>query len=108
VAELQGRHVAGLAAQEHPGDFSYAGSDFLNNHAEHEIQKYRSLLFRCPLCNEEHGVSIKPASTTGWDWNGNVERPTLSPSIQILGHGKPGTEGCRWHGFLRDGVWYDA
>ena len=29
-------------------------------------------------------------------WNGATEKPTLHPSINMLGH---------WHGWLREGVW---
>lgn len=40
-----------------------------------------------------------------WAWNGNVEKPTLTPSINCLSEkdGKP-TSGCGWHGFITDGV----
>jgi Family of unknown function (DUF6527) len=35
-----------------------------------------------------------------WDWDGNKEKPTLSPSIRTFGNkGMPD----RWHGFLRQG-----
>lgn len=37
-------------------------------------------------------VNLPP---TVWQWDGNVEKPTLSPSIDVHGH---------WHGYLRDGV----
>ena len=37
-----------------------------------------------------------PEGHTSWEWDGNVERPTLSPSIWA----EP-PEG--WHGFVRDG-----
>jgi hypothetical protein len=33
-----------------------------------------------------------------WHFDGNEERPTLTPSVQI-------THGCRWHGHLVAGVW---
>jgi len=32
-----------------------------------------------------------------WEWNGSLDKPTLTPSILSLG--------CRWHGYLTDGVW---
>lgn len=32
-----------------------------------------------------------------WKWNGDTEKPTLEPSIQML-------SACRWHGYLRNGV----
>lgn len=38
-------------------------------------------------------------STTeqSWKWDGNEQKPTLSPSVQKL-------SGCRWHGWLQGGV----
>ena len=31
-----------------------------------------------------------------WQWDGNIEKPTLTPSVHWVGH---------WHGYLRGGVW---
>jgi hypothetical protein len=61
------------------------------------------LSFVCPCgCAMVHQVAIyaegQPAH--GWKWNGNHERPTLSPSIAI-------TTGCHWHGHLVDGAFKD-
>ena len=40
-----------------------------------------------------------------WQWNGNMEAPTLSPSILV--HENPGwSKG--WHGFMREGKLIDA
>lgn len=40
-----------------------------------------------------------------WAWDGNVERPTITPSINCLAEkdGKP-AGGCGWHGFITNGV----
>jgi hypothetical protein len=40
-----------------------------------------------------------------WGWDGNVERPTLTPSINCVAekNGKS-TGGCGWHGFITNGV----
>ena len=40
-----------------------------------------------------------------WKWDGNVERPTLTPSINCVAEkgGKP-TGGCGWHGHITNGV----
>lgn len=46
----------------------------------------RGDLVRLPLSGEGHPV---------WQWNGNREAPTLTPSINVVG---------RWHGWLREGV----
>lgn len=49
----------------------------------------------CPGCDD--AVRI----TNGWDWNGDLERPTFTPSILTEG----GPHGIRCHSFLTDGVW---
>lgn len=57
--------------------------------------------FMCPCgCGAERILSIgtsKPAQGPSWQWDGNRERPTLSPSIRDISH-------CKWHGYLRAGV----
>lgn len=77
------------------------------------------LTFRCPGCGDTHTVN------GSWTWNGDVVRPTLSPSVLVTsGHycqsHQPGDdcyctlrakepdtnwpEGCyRCHSFVRDG-----
>jgi hypothetical protein len=59
-------------------------------------------MFRCPGCNQNHGVPVD--GSRGWSWNGDGDRPTISPSIL-----------CTWdwsakpkqvcHSFIRDGRW---
>lgn len=45
------------------------------------------LTIYCPGCREIHGVWIKHDTnpTANWQWNGNLEKPTLSPSILVTG-----------------------
>ncbi len=56
--------------------------------------------FRCPCGACEHigGVRFSPpSSTAGWTWAGNLEAPTIHPSVDLNnGH---------WHGWLRAGKW---
>lgn len=59
------------------------------------------MAFRCPCgCGRDGYLPIRPPDDHGpsWEWNGDRQRPTLKPSIQQVG-------GCRWHGYLRNGVW---
>lgn len=42
------------------------------------------------------GVNRKPADSPSWNWNGSLDKPTLTPSVHHRGH---------WHGWLTDGVW---
>lgn len=58
------------------------------------------LSFSCPCgCKRINMIAVYQGKTGhGWHWDGNRERPTLFPSIQLNG-------GCRWHGFLTRGYW---
>ena len=60
--------------------------------------EFRRIAFWCPGCN-----SVKTVCPVRWNWNGDVDRPTLSPSIlQTLGPFPDGhKEIC--HCFVRDG-----
>lgn len=57
----------------------------------------RLFLFWCPGCDQPH-----PFDTTRWQFNGNTEQPTFSPSLLVHPHnGEPKQPRC--HLFLRDG-----
>jgi len=44
-----------------------------------------TLSFRCPGCKLFHSVSVNTAG--GWTFNGDLENPTLNPSILArVGH----------------------
>lgn len=49
--------------------------------------------FWCPGCDHIHG----PNHT--WEYNGDPERPTFSPSVLVTG----GSSGTVCHSFVRDG-----
>jgi len=64
------------------------------------------LLFVCPG-NKRCGVLVGPqpvARLYVWGWDGNLEHPTLTPSINCLAE-KEGriTGGCGWHGHIQNG-----
>ena len=84
-----------------------------------------SLRFKCPGCDESHIVNVS-GGHPGWTFNGDFDRPTLSPSVLVrTGHycntpPVPGNCGCDWnerhpdedpwdwpcavcHSFVRDG-----
>lgn len=83
---------------------------------EHGIQGYPGakghMLFVCPN-GHRCGVLVGPAAVTRpsedkacvWGWDGNIDRPTITPSINCIAEkdGKP-TGGCGWHGFITAGV----
>ena len=53
------------------------------------------LAFRCPGCNTVHRIN------STWQWDGDLEKPTVMPSVLVLG----GIDGTRHlcHSFIRAG-----
>lgn len=63
--------------------------------------RYDALMFWCPADNDLHMLPVNAeVKTPSWTWDGNLEQPTLSPSILTRwGAGKV----C--HSYLRAGQW---
>jgi len=53
----------------------------------------------CPGCHLIHQVLLDGPQR--WEWDGNAESPTISPSILVQG----GSEDMRCHSFVRAGRW---
>lgn len=73
-----------------PGAFEYfvAGDDKVTP---------KGMIYCCPCgCGAISALDFKPHESPSWNWDGNRERPTLTPSVHRVGH---------WHGWLRNGVW---
>ena len=61
--------------------------------------------FQCPR-GRSGGVPIAPLKNPNgatWQWDGNRETPTLTPSINCNGAG-----GCGWHGWMVIGKMVEA
>ncbi len=76
--------------------------DFMLHTSIDSGEKVTGMVFVCPCgCGRKGGLQFDGPFVTQnrpkWVWNGNREKPTLTPSIQQL-------SGCKWHGFLTDGV----
>lgn len=60
------------------------------------------IIYKCPCgCDTVSSIPFRadvdrPGPT--WNWNGDREKPDVNPSIKKL-------NGCKWHGFLRNGIW---
>lgn len=54
------------------------------------------LLFWCPACDGAHHVKV--GSSGGWQWDGDVERPTFIPSIRVSGHRLTRDAAGKWSG----------
>lgn len=42
-------------------------------------------MFFCPGCKCGHGVRVGQSDRPNWDFNGNIEKPTFSPSYLVRG-----------------------
>ena len=55
-------------------------------------------MFYCPGCKCHHAIN------NSWQYNGNPDRPTISPSILCNGTVKPFPGMIRCHSFVKDGM----
>ena len=72
------------------------------------MDNYRShcIFHWCPACNELHPFAIDKPFYNGaiWSWNGNVEKPTFSPSMNITDGPYPENGRIeRCHYFIKEG-----
>jgi len=77
------------------GDFCYYETSGVMPARDDQIA---GMIIRCPGCNVESAVSFHPEDRVHWEWDGDREKPTLSPSLNSVGC-------CGWHGWLREGQW---
>ena len=93
--EVQGHRKLSDDDLKDPGDFYFAPLA--------DLPGEFILYFKCPCGNDEvAGIHVgdkrKPRShRPSWEWNGDFDKPTCKPSILRRG-------GCKWHGYLTDGV----
>ena len=58
---------------------------------------FAGMIYICPCgCGAKGALNFRPHESPSWDWDGNRDAPTLSPSVHHVGH---------WHGWLRNGIW---
>jgi hypothetical protein len=59
-------------------------------------------IFACPGCGCCHYFAVRN-DDTGWEFNGNFESPTVSPSIRVNGGSDEYSKAHRCHLFLKEG-----
>lgn len=80
-------------ARDTPGAYEFV---------EHRDSGSSGMAFICPCgCGREGYLPFRPESSPSWQWNGDRQRPTLTPSILQVG-------GCRWHGYLTAGEFVEC
>lgn len=48
---------------------------------------------------------LQPESSQGWQFNEDLERPSLTPSVRVTAARTGGESFEAWHGFLTNGEW---
>ena len=104
MSDLIMRRVGGYAKSKNPGDFwwSYTRKGSLEEFSEffeHDPNDPFRLWYVNPD-GEVGSIIIKQEDRAGWDWNGDLDLPTISPSIKET-RNKEGVED--WHGSITDG-----
>lgn len=95
MSDVRFRRVDCYEELKEPGDGYWTGSE------APDVSPGR-LMFKCPCgCGSVAGIRV--AGEHRWEWNGDLEKPTTSPSIRISGGNRPEGGDC-WHGYLTDGV----
>jgi hypothetical protein len=81
---------------------------FYTHYGDEEGAPPKGMLFICPCgCGALRAVAFEGSQPKKpmWSFNGDVEKPTLTPSILIYQHDESGARvGEHWHGWLTDGV----
>jgi len=91
MQDIKANRVADYEHAKNPGDFFIIKED-----------NYHRIQFLCPCgCGSLGGINISQTDPNAWSWDGNEDTPTISPSVMFL-------SGCRWHGYLKNGVFKTA
>lgn len=88
-----------MTASKQELDLTLPG-DWILRHCDTDDGRFYGFAFVCPCgCGDHDYVPIKAAGDDrGWQWDGNEEAPTLSPSLLRR-------TPCAWHGFFEQGKW---
>lgn len=67
----------------------------------------RELLYNCPSDGVEGLLRLRPCGSArpSWEFNGDLQSPTLTPSVHRIAQLTAGGTKTIWHGWLRDGQW---
>jgi len=72
---------------------------------EHPDKNTEHYTFRCPGCKTIHVVYVK-GFNINWSFNGDLEEPTISPSLLLWHNGYPeeNIPAYRCHSYIRNGM----
>ena len=87
--EVQASRVESWDDLHNPGDFMFT---------HNQAGEICGMIEQCPCgCGAVGALDFGQKRSPRWNWNGDKDKPTLTPSIRR-------TAGCMWHGYLTDGV----
>ena len=107
-AEADAHLVPNYDAIKKPGDFAYYVKYGWEVDVEYGMEPpFVGMIYNCPCGCGSRGslpfIKYREPDNPKWGWDGNVETPTLKPSIRhSVGDGKGGMIE-HWHGFLTNG-----
>lgn len=92
------RRVTEFDDLQKPGQFMFTGRQDWAGHG--------GMIFVCPCgCGSPRCITFRgtpnPDNHPTWEWDGNEDKPTLTPSLLS-------TTGCKWHGFLTEGEFHSC
>lgn len=63
------------------------------------------IMIFCPGCKCGHGIwtTKRNGNECIWEFNGNLEKPTVSPSLLVHGFNEITNKEYRCHSFIKDG-----
>lgn len=61
------------------------------------------ILFDCPGCGMAHGLNVDRSKKPCWDFNGNFEKPTFTPSVLTTYPYGEDQKKVVCHSFITDG-----
>lgn len=96
--------IDGFDCKFKPGDYLFR--DWNTDKPTEDPTKAESMEFVCPRTGKKCGEILvgypdKPPHHPSWHFNGDIEKPTLHPSVNCTG-------GCGWHGWLKEGKWVEC
>ena len=114
MSEVKGKHWTPQTpfVGGQPGDFIFSDERIAPPDETDAASRPKWFAFECPRGRGECMIPIRPQKTgngSSWDWNGDREAPTFTPSVNCQSHGPGGEKyaGCGWHGMITKGVFIE-
>lgn len=98
---MKAKHVKDMNELYGAGKGAFVWTYTVSEVIEGNPRTITGIICNCPGCGVHGHMRVgetKPSESPSWQWDGNEEEPTLSPSVNCVGC-------CGWHGHLIAGEW---